>query len=252
MADNLDKLIISKDKLELLFEKNRKYIGRKALISGKISIGLTTITTVFVSEFKDVWFIPADIIKTMYIIVSIVMFVLAIHTIWKNKITHKTLFNKAIELSEVENEYRAIIVLRDEFNSFSNKYLVYYDTVWNCYLCLHYSYNPKNEETESVSAILNRVSNELFIEHEFLSGTSICIKDSCKHSYRTNETKFYHFHYYSAIINADHIPELLKQDQFEINDKKYYWKSIEELRNHRNTWERNSDVINFLESHVWE
>lgn len=251
MANNLDKLVISKDRLALLFEKNKKYIGTNILVSGEISIGLSTTTTVFVSEFKDILFIPSEFIKAIYIIVSIIMFALAIHTLWKNKITHETLLNKVIELSEVENEYRAIIVLRDEFNPYSNKYLVYYDTVWNCYLCLHYSYNPNNEETESDNAILKRVSNELCIKPELLSVISICKKDSCKHSYRTNETKFYHFHYYSTTINSDNTPDLMKQDEFEINEKKYYWKSIDELRNHKNTWERNSDVINFLEAHVW-
>ena len=237
MEKELDRLVISRNELALLLEKNKEYIGRRTLIANQVSIGITTLTTLIVSDFKDILFLPSSLFLGGYAFVTAMMFVWAVLIVKKDKFTHETLLKKIEALSKIENEYRAVLILKDGFATHSNRFLVYSDTVWNCYLCPHYTYDPGNESTFFKSSLSKKISDDIFVYVNDYDVKPIEVRTNVKYSYRTNEMKCYHFYYFRISVSPEDFPDNMRKDEFEINHRKYFWKSIEELRMDENTRE---------------
>ena len=62
--------------------------------------------------------------------------------------------NDINKLNEISHNH-SIIVIKDTFNEFSNRFLVYNDTKWDCKFFLNYKENINNE-----SYIKEHLSNE--------------------------------------------------------------------------------------------
>lgn len=244
----MDYLKIPKDSLKLLLEKKKHFIGVNlfTIIStflGSIGVLVTYIT----ADIKDFGPISSQYVEIALVALIIMCFSSSILILIKNKYSHKQLYREIESLSLGPDEYRMIGLIQDTFLKYSNKYLVYYDTIWDCYLFPHYPINRNNENYANEVKLKEIISNELkvpigSISVKYVSNQPI----HSKYSQRISQNKNYHFIYYKILIDC--FPKKLTNNNFSINGKRFCWKSLSELMNHKKTWLRNSDVMNFIES----
>jgi hypothetical protein len=242
--------LISKERLELLLEKEKENIGKKWNGLQQISVAFSIFITLIVSDCKDIFGITGKQWWSILCFVCLAMFVWGILLLIltrKKKLTPTILTEKIISISELLNEPRYIIIIQNDYEEFPNKYLVYTDPVWKCYLCIHYPFNSNDDEETRLNKIKRNISRDLHIEINMIENINyIFQRDSNKYSYRVKKNKLYFFYFYHIKLNlSSNSGENIKND-FTIDGKEYSWKSINELEQDPNTQDRNSDVIKFL------
>ena len=144
-----------------------------------------------------------------------------------------------ILIDNVNTHNHSIIVIKDTFNEFSNRFLVYNDTKWDCKFFLNYKENINNE-----SYIKEHLSNELKIPGDCINLKYVTSKIHEKYSENDKMNKIYSHKFYLADI-VD-FSEIMKKDVFEIDGRTYYWMSMSELESDQNVLKKNSDIINYV------
>ena len=153
--------------------------------------------------------------------------------------TYKELY-KNIEKMDIIESRHSIVVIKDTYNKFSNRYLVYDDLRWNCLLFLNYKkVSDRKEEVEK--SIKEHISRDLKINIADMEVKEVTSEIQRKYSEPDKVEKNYFHTYYSAEIKE--FPEKLKADSFEIDGRKYYWMTINELEQDKEVIEKNSDVL---------
>lgn len=147
---------------------------------------------------------------------------------------------KNIEKMDIIESHHSIAVIKDTYNKFSNRYLVYDDLRWNCLLFLNYKkVSDRKEEVEK--SIKEHISRDLKINIADMEVKEVTSEIQRKRSEPDKVEKNYFHTYYSAEIKE--FPEKLKADSFEIDGRKYYWMTINELEQDKEVIEKNSDVL---------
>ena len=100
-----------------------------------------------------------------------------------------------ILIDNVNTHNHLIIVIKDTFNDFSNKYLVYYDSKWDCKFFLNYKENINNE-----SYIKEHLSSELKIPMDCINLKYVTSKIHEKYSESDKMNKIYSHKFYLADI----------------------------------------------------
>ena len=80
----------------------------------------------------------------------------------------------------------SIVLVKDTFRKFSNRFLVYDDKRWECLLFLNYKQNSDNE-----SFIRNRISSELKIEPQDIDLSYLGQRIHEKYSESAKKNKVY-------------------------------------------------------------
>ena len=142
------------------------------------------------------------------------------------------------KLNEIAHNH-SIVVIRDSFNPFPNRYLVYEDKSWNCQFFLNYKENPNNEEF-----IRNHISRELKIGPDDIELSYVAQKLHEKYSESAKENKVYSHKFYLAEIKK--FPDQMQKDSFKCDGKTYYWKSLAELEEDKNVQKKNMDILNYV------
>lgn len=118
------------------------------------------------------------------------------------------------------------------------KYLQVYDERWECWLFPYYrtaEYNKANID-EKASELL-----QLDVTTDHVAHTI-----HCKYSVSDEVYKQYKHTLYK--LDLKDVPEDMQEDSFQLADKKYSWKTFEELESDSNTMEKNDDVIAFVKT----
>ncbi len=144
-------------------------------------------------------------------------------------------FNK---LNELTSDH-SIILIKNTFEEFPNRLLVYDDIRWNCELFLNYKDNPNNE-----TFIKEHLSSELKINQSEIQLVYKSQEIQAKYSESSQKNKIYCHKFYVAKI--ENFPEHMKQNCFEIDGRKYFWKTIQELEENNNTLKKNGDIIEYV------
>lgn len=97
-------------------------------------------------------------------------------------------------LNEISHEH-SIVIIKDTFQKFSNRVLVYDDRRWDFKFFLNYKFNPNNEYF-----IKSHLSNELKIEENNIELSFLEQKIHEKYSESARENKIY-CHDFSAHIS---------------------------------------------------
>ena len=139
----------------------------------------------------------------------------------------------------------SIVLLKDTFNTNSNRYLVYYDSRWNCKLFLNYATITSDMEQDEKN-ISKHLQMELKVEEDKIIGGYEFEKVHEKFSVSANENKCYRHRFYKYFVTT--FPDKLKKDSFEIDGKKFYWMSIAEMENDKRIMEVNSDIVNMVKN----
>lgn len=234
------KMQIDDLKLELLLEKKKNLIGQKVVWEALAS-SLSLLISVYLSEFKDKWGVSAEVLKTFAIVLGLVFTALAVFDIIKairNRYSYEDLLSDINNLNEVEH-YHSIVVIKDSFRDYSNRYLVYADKRWDCNLFINYKDNENNE-----SFIVDHLSNELKIPVDSITLAYKATRVHDKKSESAGIRKLYSHKFYLATL--DNFPDYMKSDSFVCDGKEYFWKTIADLEEDEEIKKKNLDVVSYV------
>lgn len=238
------KILIDDIKLNLLLEQKKNYIGKKVAWDSILSACSFLISVLFAS-YKDTWIIPGLAFKIFFIIIGIFFTVKAVLDVFsslKNSYSYEDLLKDINTLNEITHNH-SIVAIRDSFNEYSNRFLVYDDPQWQCTLFINYKDNINNERY-----IKDHISRELKVDVSSINIRYISQNISEKVSGRDNQRKVYCHKLFLAKI--ENIPENMKKDTFECDGRTYHWKSIVDLERDNVAMKKNSDIIQFVKENI--
>lgn len=238
------KILIDDVRLNLLLETKKSFIGKNVAWDSFLS-AVSFLISVFFASYSDTFGIPGIALKTLFVILGIFFTIKSIIDIYdskKNNYSYNDLLSDINKLNEITHNH-SIVILKDTFNSFPNKMLVYYDERWECKLFLNYKENPNNE-----SFIKHHLSQELKIDISNIELKFLGQRIHEKFSESAKENKMYSHKFYIASIKE--FPKMMQQDSFECDNKKYFWMTTAELEQDSNVQKKNEDILQFVKELV--
>lgn len=235
------KLLIDKLKLELLLERRRENINKNDSGADVFFAGFSFFLSTACAEFKDIWIISGISIKTISIILGIGFSIRGIYMVINdnlNKYTHLDLGREITDLNEIQHRF-SLVAIKDTFNEHPNRFLLYYDERWDCKFFFSYKTVDNDEEN-----IKNRLSHELKINSSQISTEFKTEKIQKKFSVSHNEDRVYDHRVYYAEISE--YKDNITKDEFEIDGKKFFWMTIQQMERDKRIAEINSDVIGLI------
>lgn len=234
------KILLDDVKLNLLLEQKKQFIG-KTVVWDSVLSAVSFLISVILASYGDFFMVPGIVIKTVFVILGLFFTGKSIFDIYKsskNSYTYEDLFKDINRLNEITHNH-SIVAVKNTFDEFPNKFLVYYDTRWNAYLFLNFKDNTNNE-----SFIISGVSNKLKIKKEDIKVSYIAQNVNEKRSESHHENRIYSHKLYLASVAR--FPDVAKQNAFEIDGVQYCWMSISEMENDHRIMEVNADIVQFV------
>lgn len=136
-------------------------------------------------------------------------------------------------ISGIYHEFSLLAVKNPE-----GKYLQIYDERWKCWLFPYYKTKDSNKEN------IDKCASELLKMNVVTS--YVANAPHCKYSQSDKVYKQYKHTLYSVVL-VD-VPEYMCGDEFDLDNKKYAWKFIEELEKDHNVMDKNDDIIAFVKT----
>ena len=236
-------ILIDKTKLELLLVKKKQHIGRTLTVDSLMS-SISFLISVYFASYEAVFGISGNTLKVVFSLLGIVFLLKSIYDLWKNKkcnYTYNDLLADINTLNEITHNH-SIVVVKDSFNQYSARFLVYDDKVWKCRLFINYNENEDNE-----AFIKSHLSSELKVDISDIAIKFVTMKVHEKFSQRDKTNKMYCHKFYLA--NIKQFPLVAKNDTFTIDGKTYHWVSIAELEGDKAAMTKNSDIISFVKEY---
>ena len=133
----------------------------------------------------------------------------------------------------------SIVAIKDTFNEYPNRFLLYYDARWKCYLFPNFKDNADNE-----SFIKEGISNKLKVKADGIDMMFLTRKRQQKYSESHKENRTYLHSVYKATIKK--FPTAERTDEFDMDGVKYRWMSIPEMESDDRIQKVNSDVVQLV------
>ncbi len=255
--DDLPEIInITRDRLELTLNKYLICFARSSDWKTPLSIAVTLWLLLPVTDFKS----KAHLTGSQW---QVVVFMLAIaSTIWlistlaklARKPTRKDLLRDICAQADRLDDHRGIFFYRSEDTAGTDRILVYYDVVWECYLLPHVSVEASDINDVSAEGPLSLYASRLIsVPPAQVTVTPLrnLTARSTKFSEFYKREKRYTFEFLHVVV-SDPIRSDIRHARFLSGGREYRWMSIPELLHDQNTAARNSDVIHHLEAHFAE
>lgn len=158
-----------------------------------------------------------------------------------NEYSVDKLYSEISNLNRVEHPF-SIIGIRDTYNEYANRYLLYYDNRWKSFLF------PNGRTAEDIekneSQMLEMISNTLKIPAESLIIEKAGEQIHQKYSVSDEEMKWYHHTFYRMkVLN---FPKNLREKEFVIDGTVFRWMSISEMEADTRIQEVNSDIVTMV------
>jgi hypothetical protein len=240
------KLLIDKIKLKLLLEEKRDFVGNKIEGIDTFLAGLFFLLSLLCSDYHDIGPVNGVVIKTLAFVIGLSASLYGIKKICVSiiyKYDHKILYHDIENLNEITHPF-SIVAIKDTFNEFSNRFLLYYDEAWKCW----FFFSFKTIETQNEENIKTRLSNLLHIEKKNIDLQYKLERIQPKYSIKDNINKVYLHRLYQGYISD--FPEVYKNNQFEINGVKFKWMTISEMENDSTIKKINQDVVSMVKDKI--
>lgn len=234
------KILINDTKLNLLLEQKKQYIGKKVTVDNVLSAASFLISVVL-ATYEDLFGVPGLVFKVTFVLLGIFFTAKSIYDLVsgrKNNYTYEDLLSDINKLNEIQHNH-SIVVIKDTFQKHPNRFMVYDDERWKCKLFMNYKENENNEQF-----IKEHLSGELKVDVNKINLYFKGARIHQKYSESAKKEKIFSHKFYLAVI--DEFPEDTMEDSFEIDGRKYYWKSIPELEQDEVAMKKNSDVIGYV------
>ena len=154
------KLLLDIERIKLIFSEYREFIGPQKLDGlDSIIAGIGFFITIALSDFHSVkWLqITPIVIAILYLMWG----TYHLYRSWKySDFNRHKLLELLEEINEMEKHPLSIILIKDDFNKNSNRFLVYDDPRWHCRLFPNYHTISASEE-ENISNIQHHIRMEL-------------------------------------------------------------------------------------------
>ena len=137
--------------------------------------------------------------------------------------------------AEVANE----VIIKNK-----DKYLLYDDERWQCKLFINYKTKDENNET----AIKEALEKDLQLDTSTINCEFVTSRTQEKYSVSHNENRIYNHNLYSITLSK--LPAYMKKDNFVINNKHYYWMTMDEMLSDSNIKEKNLEVVYFVKDSI--
>lgn len=139
----------------------------------------------------------------------------------------------AEHISGTYHEFSLLVIVNP-----TGKYLQVYDDRWKCWLFPYYRTEDPNKEN------IDKHASELLKMN--VKTSYVTYAPHCKYSESDKVYKQYKHTLYRFSLND--VPEYMRGDVFELENKNYSWKSIEELEADSNVMDKNDDIIAFVKT----
>lgn len=255
-ADLPEIVNITRDRLELTLNRYLDLLARSSDWKTPLSVALTLWLLLPVTDFKN----KAHLTGAQW---QVVVFMLAIaSTLWLISTLVKTVRNPSREdlliaicaQADRLDDHRGIFFYHSQDAADTDRILVYYDVVWECYLLPHVSVQAWDLNDVSAEGPLSLYASRL-ISVPAAQVTVTPLRNLAMRSTKFSEfykrEKRYTFEFLHVFVR-----EPIRRDMtcasFLSGGREYRWLSIPELLNDQNTAARNSDVLHHLEGHFAE
>ena len=183
-------------------------------------------------------------IKTLIISIAICL------TLWgflmtlsdqKNSFSHEKLYEEMRASNEIEHPF-SIVAIKDTFEKYPNKFLLYFDSRWKCWFFFNFKTN--NDLQQNENNIKSGLSSKLKVDADDID---LEYKDEAihhKYSESDNVEKYYHHILYNCILK--NFNDEIRKDKFTIDGVDYAWMTIDEMEKNPSINKRNLDVVEFV------
>lgn len=159
----------------------------------------------------------------------------------RNDYSAEVLKEEINDLNRMEHPF-SIMGIRDSYNEYANRFLLYYDTRWKCYL---FPNGKSSEDEEKNEQYLKRdISNSLKISPEAVRIERIGERIHQKYSVSDQIMKLYHHTFYE--LHVAEFPEEARKTEFVIDGKSFRWMSIAEMEKDKRIQEVNRDIVEIV------
>lgn len=241
----MNKVLLSEDRLQLILERHKDQIGRSSHWSDIVT-GVTFIISTVAATYSDFWIVRGTHLKIIILIVAIMLTAWGVLMEINNstkKFDNEKLFEELKANNEIEHPF-SIVAIKDTFRDYPNKYLLYYDTRWNCWFFMNF--RTKADQETNISSIKSGLSAKLKVDVSDIKLDYKAEEMHHKHSESDNVDKWYHHSLYSCELMK--FREELEKDDFAIDDVKYKWMTIAEMEQNPSIKKHNMDVVQFVKN----
>lgn len=240
------KLLIDKIKLRLLLEEKREYVGTKIEGIDTALAGIFFLLSLLCSDYHNIGSLDGIVIKTLAFVIGLAATLYGIKKIIVSliyKYDHQVLYHDIENLNEITHPF-SIVAVKDTFNEYANRFLLYYDKSWKCW----FFFSFKTMEEQNEENIRVRLSNALHISKDNISLQYKAERIQPKHSIRDDVDKVYLHRLYQAKIAS--FSNEVRADEFEVDGVQYRWMTIEEMETDQTIMDINSDVVSMVKDKI--
>lgn len=242
----VDPITIGFDRLQILIQEFSKRVYDRLFWVTPLAIAITLLATLMVSDYKDRYGLKADDWR------NVTVFLLVAFLIWTIFAWIKSFGNQSISdlmddiASESHSPVRnyALTYFHAKDENGASLVLVYFDPLWQCYLMPFVSLQPGQSDPSDVSEYATQrfsLPKEAFTAHE-LPGHEV---RHTKTSEASRKITNYRFTFYLMKVGTKHLDRFLKRE-FEEQERKYKWLTIEQLLSDTASMERNGEVFSYM------
>lgn len=142
------------------------------------------------------------------------------------------------DIKHLERNHSLVVIKKRD------KFLLYYDERWEYKFFLNYKTQRRNDE----ESITERVAADLNLDRDSLQCTYVSSRVQEKYSVSHQENRVYNHRLYEIFI--ENLPEALKEPDFKIGNKHYYWMTMQEMEKDENIQKKNLEVLDFVKESI--
>ena len=239
-------ILLDETKLENLLLKRKEQIGNSSDLWAELLAVVTYIVSLFCSDFHGAFGLQPSTLQTIANVVAIVfLFVLTVQIIKRirNKYDYEMLYEDITNMNQIKH-YFSLVAIKDDYEQYPNRFLVYYDQSWKCW----FFPNFRTKEEDNEKFIVSKLSNYLHIKEDDISLQYITEKVQPKFSIPDQIQKVYSHKLYQA--NISDFPEEIQDKDFIVGQTKYRWMTIAEMEADPVIKEKNSDVVSLVKDSI--
>lgn len=234
-------LLLDAEQLNYLLKSNADKIGNQNGWEPFITAFLFFVSSLFASYPS--WLIfSANTVEVFVLSIACILMIRGLYLACKDKkYTYKDLYMEIKNQNKIKHPF-SIIVIKDEFQTYPDHFLVYYDSRWKCRLFPNYHTAENLSQNEAI--VKEALSRDL---HLHTSNIQIDYKDTILHkkfSHSDQCEKWYEHTIYQAHIS--NFPAAEQSPCFQINGRQFYWMSLADMERDQTIQEKNGDIVSFI------
>jgi hypothetical protein len=245
-ANFVDPITIGFDRLQILIQEFAERVYDRLFWVTPLAVAITLVATLVVSDFQDRYGLKAEDWRDGTICLLIAFIVWTVFAVVKT-CGHQNISDLMDGIaSEAHSPVRnyALTYFRAQDDSGTSLVLVYFDSIWQCYLMPFVSLQPGQSDPLDVSEYASQrfsLPKEAFAADELVGHEVRHTKTSEASHKMTN----YRFTFYLMKVATKHRGLFLERE-FEVQERKYRWLTIEQLLSDAVSMNRNGEIFSYM------